>query len=40
MLLKVMLRIYFPQQWSGLSDSADEESLYDLEAMFRLQDKG
>ncbi len=28
--LKVMLRIYFMQQWHGLSDPAMEDSLYDL----------
>jgi len=33
MSLEVMLRIYFPQQWSGLPDPAAEESLYDIESM-------
>ena len=28
--LKVMLRIYFMQQWHGLSDPAMEDSLYDF----------
>jgi len=33
MPLEVMLRIYFLQQWYGLSDPAAEESLYDIESM-------
>ncbi len=31
-----MLRIYFLQQWYGLSDPAAEESLYDIESMRRF----
>lgn len=34
--LEVMLRIYFMQQWYGLSDPAMEDSLYDIEAMRRF----
>ena len=33
---EVMLRIYFMQQWYGLSDPAMEDSLYDIEAMRRF----
>lgn len=36
MSLEVMLRIYFLQQWYGLSDPAAEESLYDIESMRRF----
>ena len=36
MPLEVMLRIYFLQQWYGLSDPAAEESLYDIESMRRF----
>ncbi len=36
MLLEVMLRIYFLQQWYGLSDPAAEETLYDIESMRRF----
>jgi hypothetical protein len=36
MPLEVMLRIYFLQQWYGLSDSGAEESLYDIESMRRF----
>lgn len=32
----VMLRIYFMQQWYGLSDPAMEDSLYDVESMHRF----
>ena len=32
----VMLRIYFMQQWYGLSDPAMEDSLYDVESMRRF----
>ena len=32
----VLLRIYFLQQWYGLSDPAMEDSLYDSEAMRRF----
>ena len=31
-----MLRIYFMQQWYGLSDPAMEDSLYDVESMRRF----
>jgi IS5 family transposase len=34
--LRVMLRIYFLQQWYGLSDPLAEESLYDSESMRRF----
>ena len=34
--LETMLRIYFLQQWYGLSDPAAEESLYDIESMRRF----
>ena len=30
---EVMLRIYFMQQWYGLSDPGMEDSLYDVESM-------
>lgn len=33
---EVMLRIYFLQQWYGLSDPAMEDSLYDVESMRRF----
>lgn len=33
---EVMLRIYFMQNWYGLSDPAMEDSLYDIEAMRRF----
>ncbi len=36
MPLETMLRIYFLQQWYGLSDPATEESLYDIESMRRF----
>lgn len=36
MSLGVVLRIYFLQQWYGLSDPAAEESLYDIESMHRF----
>ena len=32
----VMLRIYFLQQWYGLSDPGMEDSLYDVEPMRRF----
>ena len=32
----VMLRIYFLQQWYGLSDPGMEDSLYDVESMRRF----
>ncbi len=38
MPLERMLRIYFMQQWYGLSDPAMEDSLYDSEAMRRFAD--
>ena len=31
--LEIMLRIYFMQQWYGLSDPAMEDSLYDIASM-------
>ena len=31
-----MLRIYFLQQWYGLSDPGMEDSLYDVESMRRF----
>jgi len=34
--LEVQLRIYFLQQWYGLSDPAAEEALYDIESMRRF----
>jgi transposase, IS5 family len=36
MPLEMMLRIYFMQQWYGLSDPAMEDGLYDSEAMRRF----
>ncbi len=36
MPLEMMLRIYFLQQWYGLSDPAMEDSLYDIESMRRF----
>ena len=36
MPLPMMLRIYFMQQWYGLSDPAMEDSLYDIESMRRF----
>ena len=33
---ETMLRIYFLQQWYGLSDPAMEDSLYDVESMRRF----
>jgi len=33
---EVMLRIYFMQQWYGLSDPSMEDSLYDIESMRRF----
>ncbi len=36
MPLKRMLRIYFMQQWYGLSDPAMEDALYDIESMRRF----
>ena len=33
MPLSVMLRIYFLQQWYGLSDPGAEEALYDMHSM-------
>jgi len=36
MPLEVMLRIYFMQQWYGLSDPAMEDALYDIESMRRF----
>jgi IS5 family transposase len=38
MLLERMLRIYFMQQWYGLSDPAMEDALYDIESMRRFAD--
>jgi IS5 family transposase len=38
MPLSRMLRIYFMQQWYGLSDPGMEDSLYDSEAMRRFAD--
>lgn len=34
--LETMLRIYFMQQWYGLSDPSMEDSLYDIESMRRF----
>ena len=34
--LEIMLRIYFMQQWYGLSDPAMEDSLYDIASMRRF----
>lgn len=36
MPLEKMLRIYFMQQWYGLSDPAMEDALYDIESMRRF----
>ena len=36
----VMLRIYFMQQWYGLSDPGMEDSLYDVESMRRFAGVG
>ncbi len=36
MPLETMLRIYYLQQWYGLSDPAAEETLYDIESMRRF----
>lgn len=36
MPLEMMLRVYFMQQWYGLSDPAMEDSLYDIESMRRF----
>ncbi len=36
MRLEMMLRIYFLQQWYGLSDPAMEDALYDIEAIRRF----
>jgi IS5 family transposase len=38
MPMKRMLRIYFMQQWYGLSDPAMEDALYDIESMRRFAD--
>jgi len=38
MLMERMLRIYFMQQWYGLSDPAMEDALYDIESMRRFAD--
>ena len=38
MLLERMLRIYFMQQWYGLSDPGMEDALYDSESMRRFAD--
>ena len=35
-----MLRIYFMQQWYGLSDPGMEDSLYDVESMRRFAGVG
>ena len=37
---ETMLRIYFLQQWYGLSDPAMEDSLYDVESMRRFAGVG
>src|SRR4030066_1314370 len=36
MPLEMMLRIYFMQQWYGLSDPAMEDALYDIESIRRF----
>ena len=36
MPLETMLRVYFLQNWYGLSDSMAEGTLYDSEAMLRF----
>jgi IS5 family transposase len=38
MPLERMLRIYFMQQWYGLSDPAVEDALYDIESLRRFAD--
>jgi IS5 family transposase len=38
MPMERMLRIYFMQQWYGLSDPAMEDALYDIESMRRFAD--
>src|SRR3989304_7620481 len=38
MPLERMLRIYFMQQWYGLSDPAMEDALYNIESMRRFAD--
>jgi len=38
MPLERMLRIYFMQQWYGLSDPAMEDALYDIESMRHFAD--
>jgi IS5 family transposase len=38
MPMERMLRIYFIQQWYGLSDPAMEDALYDIESMRRFAD--
>src|SRR4030066_2282429 len=38
MPLERMLRIYFMQQWYGLSDPAMEDALYDIESLRRFAD--
>ena len=38
MPMEMMLRIYFMQQWYGLSDPAMEDALYDIESMRRFAD--
>ena len=38
MPLERMLRIYFMQQWYGMSDPAMEDALYDIESMRRFAD--
>lgn len=40
MLLPVMRRSYFPQQWFNRSDPAAEDSLYDIESMRRCVASG
>src|SRR4030066_805080 len=38
MPLERMLRIYFMQQWYGLSDPAMKDALYEIEALRRFAD--
>ena len=38
MPMKTMLKIYFMQQWYGLSDPAMEDALYDIESLRRFAD--
>src|SRR5208337_2344437 len=38
MPMERMLRVYFMQQWYGLSDPAMEDALYDIESMRRFAD--